>query len=72
MIDKCICQPKNAKNDRQGFVKRGVFSGEKFGQNTKLSQAVNKKSLTGRGTGPDVSSKKMGGPGQTHKNPDPP
>jgi len=48
MIDKAICQPKNAESDRQVFVKRGVFSDAKYCENTKCSQAVDKKSLTGR------------------------
>ena len=30
---------------RNSFVKRGIFSGEKFGQNTKSSQVVSKKKL---------------------------
>ena len=49
MIDKAICQPKNAKSDRQVFVKRGVFSVAKYCENTKCSQAVDKKSLTRAG-----------------------
>jgi len=46
MIDKAICQPKNAKSDRQVFVKGGGFSVAKYCENTKCSQPVNKKNLT--------------------------
>ena len=52
-------------------MKRGVFSGAKYRQNTKCSQAVNKKSLTAAGPVPTCQAKKRGRTRSNTKNPGP-